>query len=63
MCPPDGAQLREQHGNREERLFAEPPFREGKEGGRPRLLELSRQDGREALKVRDRPLDEGRGFV
>jgi hypothetical protein len=57
----DSAQLWEEHGNRKQRLLAEPPLREGKDGGRPGLLDLVRQEGSQALKLCDRPIDEGRG--
>lgn len=63
MCPSDGAELREQYGNREQRLLAETPFRQREGGGRPGLLDLICQESRQALKLRDGPIDEGGGGV
>lgn len=59
----DGMQLRQQHGNRKQSLLAESPLREGKEGDRPRFLDLIRQESCQALKLGDGPIDEGRGSV
>lgn len=63
MCPLDGAQFREQDGNREQRLLAEAPFRKWKESGRPGLLDLICQEGSQALKLGDGPIDENRRSV
>lgn len=63
LCPADRAQLREQHGDREQCLLAEPPLREGKEGGSPRLLDFIRQESGQAFELGDRAIDEDRGSV
>lgn len=58
-----GLQLRQEHGNREQSLFAEPPFRERKDGRHPGLLNLIGQEGRQLLELRNGAIDYGRGFV
>lgn len=63
MCPPNRTQFREQHRDRKQRFLAEPPFRERKKSGRPRLLDLVRQESFQALELGDRPIDDGRGSV
>lgn len=59
----DCAQFWKQHGDREQRLLAEPPFGERKDSGGPRLLDLVRQESRQALELGDRPINYSRGSV